>query len=276
LLRRYRALSEISNHPGEVNMISINSAAPPAAFCTWALRSVMKARLVVAILALGAVQAWANVIVPSAETSVEGNSNNSFPFNIAAFALSSQRYQQVYGSSEFSGPFLITDIEFRPDAFTGAAFSSTLSSIQIDLSTTAAAVDGLSSTFAANVGSNDTVVFSGPLTLSSSDTGPAGGPKTFDIVIVLQTPFLYDPALGNLLLDVRNFGGGFTTSFDAQSTIGDSVSRVFSLTGASSPTGNTDTLGLITSFSGSAVPEPGTLALVGLGAAGLAWRRRKS
>jgi len=233
---------------------------------------------VAAVLALGAVQAWGNVIVASAETNVEGNSNNGFPFNIANLGLSSERYQQVYSSSEFSGPFLITDIEFRPDAFTGSAFSSTLPNIQIDLSTTTAAVDGLSSTFASNVGANDTMVFSGPLTLSSSFTGPAAGPKTFDIVIVLQTPFLYNPALGNLLLDVRNFGGGSTTQFDAENTLGDSVSRVFTQTanGVGSLTGTTDTFGLITSFSGAPVPEPGTLALVGLAATVLAWRRRKS
>jgi len=260
-------------------MIRVNSAAPSA---FWApLRSVRKAGLVVAILALGAVQAWANVIVPSALTNVEGNTNNGFPFNLANFGLTSQRYQQVYSSSEFSGLFLITDIEFRPDAGGGAAFSSTLPSIQIDLSTTTAAVDGLSSTFSANVGSNDTIVFSGPLSLSSSFTGPAGGPKNFDIVIVLQTPFLYDPALGNLLLDVRNFGGGSTTQFDAENTFGDTVSRVTTnsnASGVNSPTADlNDTFGLITSFSGvAAAPEPGTLALVGLAVAGLAWRRRKS
>jgi hypothetical protein len=45
-------------------------------------------------------------------------------------------------------------------------------------------------------------------------------------VITLLTPFLYDPALGNLLLDVRNFSGGLTTQFDAQRVENDSISRV--------------------------------------------------
>ena len=58
----------------------------------------------------------AAIVSPSAQTSVEGNDNNGFPFNIALFNLSSQRYEQVYSATEFgSGPLLITGLAFRPD-----------------------------------------------------------------------------------------------------------------------------------------------------------------
>jgi len=45
------------------------------------------------------------------------------------------------------------------------------------------------------------------LSLSSQFSGPAGGPKNFDISIPLQTPFSYNRAHGNLLIDIRNFSG---------------------------------------------------------------------
>jgi hypothetical protein len=171
------------------------------------------------------------VVVPNHLATREGDNNNGFPFNLSRFRLPSQRYQQVFAASEFASlprPQRITQIAFRPDAHTGSAFSSTLSDIQINLSTTLAPPDGLSWTFADNVGPDDTIAFSGPMTLSSADRGPREGPKDFDIVIDLQTPFLYDPSAGNLLLDVRNFSGGRTTQFDAEFSIGDPTSRTSS------------------------------------------------
>jgi hypothetical protein len=113
---------------------------------------------------------------------------------------------------------LITQIAFRPDAFLGRAFSGILPDIQINLSTITLGADGLSLVFANNLGLNDTIVFArGPLSLSSNFSGPVGGPMDFDVVITLTTPFFYDPAAGNLLMDVRNFGGGTTTVLDAES-----------------------------------------------------------
>jgi hypothetical protein len=169
------------------------------------------------------------------------------------------RYQQVFQSTEFSafgGPALITQIAFRPDAVSGNAFSSILPSVRIDISTTSAAPDALSSTFASNVGADDRMVYSGSLPLSSAFTGPAEGPKTFDIVINLATPFFYDPAAGNLLLDVRNFDGGSTTFFDVQLASGGSASRAFStVTGSvDDPSGDADSTGLVTRFTASPVP----------------------
>lgn len=223
-------------------------------------------------------------VTPNGLETTEGNSGNGFPFDISDTSITdggmaSQRYQQVYTASEFDSlageGLLITQILFRPDATYGQAFSSVLPDIQINLSTTSAAADSLSTTFADNVGSDDTVVFSGALSLSSSNTGPTGGPKDFDIVINLTNPFLYNPNTGNLLLDVRNFGGGITTVFDAQFPL-DPTSRAYTLgsSNVNAPTGSVDSVGLVTAFQGTsaspkAVPEPftvgGTILAGGIG-----------
>ncbi|HAX77381.1 MAG TPA: hypothetical protein DCY88_16490 [Cyanobacteria bacterium UBA11372] len=238
---------------------------------------------------MGAVHGAA--IVPGNLENIEGNVNHALPFNISNFGLSSSRYQQVFAASEFSSlseSFLITQILFRPDARMGSAFSSTLPNVQINLSTTTKAPDGLSTIFAQNIGSDERVVFSGALSLSSAFTGAATEPKDFDIAINLATPFLYNPSGGNLLLDVRNFAGGFSTQFDGENTLGDYTSRVTStLVGASG--GSASTSGLVTKFvttpavpavpavPGKAVPEPasvlGIFAVAAFGATSA--RKRK-
>ena len=69
---------------------------------------------------------------------------------------------------------------------------------EISLSTTSADWNTISSTFASNIGANNTQVFLGNL----------AQPWAFGDTLILNfsTPFTYNPALGNLLMDVHVSG----------------------------------------------------------------------
>jgi hypothetical protein len=178
-----------------------------------------------------------SIIVPNDLFNVEGNGATTVPFDTQT---GTARYQQVYDASQFApfgqfggigaGGAWITMLSFRVDVNNSMSqgFDTTLPSVQIDLSTTAKAPDALSPIFAQNLGADDTIVHAaGPLSIRAG--GPVG-PGAWDIVIPLTHPFFYLPSSGNLLLDVRNFGGGSTTYFDGSVTSGDSVSSVYAYT----------------------------------------------
>lgn len=184
--------------------------------------------------------------------------SSSIPFGIPS--SSSMRYQQVYSDPQFAeiGPdgVFITRIAFDLAVGPGARqFSATISNIQINFSTTTRSSGDLSTVFAENVGADDVVVVGpGPLRLSS-----AGYPGRFDISIPLTTSFFYDPAAGNLLLDVRNIysGSSFENHVSDLSGIDltfDGSSRVSSGT-VQSLSGFTDTFGLRTRFEVTPVPK---------------------
>ena len=174
--------------------------------------------------------------------------------------------------SGFGGPQAITAIEFRtfPGAVPSAFFGSTIvaSDIRIQLSTTGRGDEGanqLSTTFADNVGTDVQTVYSGALSLTTAATGNV--PNPFDYSIVLQNPFIYDPSLGNLLLDVllpvtatltSNGLFGFTT-FDQVNTLNDGIYSVLDINSGATATGIGSTAGAITRFVSEAVvavPEP--------------------
>ena len=266
------------------------------------MKTLALASLCLAHAALGAM-----IVIPNMDAAQEGNDkNNSSPFRISTTGMTSYRYQQVYDADGFislGGPILITGIDFRPNVgcpagsagnpgcFPGSAFSATIPSIRIDLSTTSklpfcdstgchSSPNRLSLTFANNVGADDLTVFpTGSLSFSSAFTGPDGGPKAFDIHVGFANPFLYDPSKGNLLLDARTFiSAGITLPlFDSESNTC-CVSRVANSQtgGANGTVGDfADGLGLVTQFEFTSVPEPstGVLAAAGLIAA-LILRRR--
>lgn len=232
-------------------------------------------------VALVALETHADVIVPGNLAGIEGMANNNFPFGVP-----DTRSQQVYSSTEFPSSLLITELRFRPDGEFGFAFTSSLSA-RIELSTTRMPVDDLSIMFANNVGADNTVVFDGTILISSAFAGPHLGPKEFDIRVPLTTPFFYDPAEGNLLMDFRNF----TVQPDYLPVDAvwacDGVSRAVALRADAEKAQGWDSVGVVTQFVGASgaesyrrsstattvlpcekpvgTPEPGTAVLLALG-----------
>jgi phosphoesterase family protein len=220
------------------------------------------------------------VIVPNNLGTTQGDTGNLFPLS----SSKPVRYQQVFAKSQFSrfaaGGEMINSIAFRAHA-PGIPFAASVPQLQVRLSTTQKNPDGLSSTFADNVGADDTQVFSGSLAVSVNNSVSASAVNTFDIVIKFTTPFPYNPANGNLLIDIRNLQGGteaplLDQEMDATNASGDSLSRVYNYgdanaaaAGQSGTTPESDTVGLVTQFgtttnaapSPAPTPAPNTLLL---------------
>jgi hypothetical protein len=152
-------------------------------------------------------------------------------------------YQQIYATSAFSGPVIITQIAFASKGQLTSGPGTATYNFNVGLSTTAVGPNGLSTNLAANRGADFTQVFSGPLTATITAN------NQFDLVIDIA-PFTYDPAQGNLLLDVTfnsptQFTGGQALYYNAGFSA--STSR------AANPSGSaggafTDGFGLETRF----------------------------
>jgi hypothetical protein len=193
-----------------------------------------------------------NVVVPLANATVEGASNNNIPFSTT---VAHYRYQQVHAASEFaalSGPHRITGMRMRPNA--NSTYPAWTNTFDLDLrfSTTPNQPDALSATFVDNIGLDETIVYNGEVTISTQQSSASPfppGPMLFDIAITFQTPFIYDPANGNLLMDATKNGSTIGTSraMDAVSVVGDPISRVISSV-VGSPTGTASTAGLVVQF----------------------------
>lgn len=207
----------------------------------------------------------------------DDGSENRFPFGYDASESSNyedgSQYQQFYSAGDFTGqPILITSIAFATSGDSNAVAAAY--SLDVYLGVAATSAGDPSTTFADNIGSSYQEVYSGPYSFVPQDD------DTFDFVLNLTTPYLYNPSSGDLLFDVALtldpvIAG--TLYFDGD--ISSTDSRVSNAT-PDATTGSTNAFTLYTQITYTpytSVPEPSTLGLLSLtGIVFWAIKRRRS
>ena len=151
------------------------------------------------------------IVVPNAQATNDGNASATTPTGAA-----SVRSMRIFDASQFaalSGPSFLTQFAWRPDRILGQSGPHSVN-LRIYASTTTRSVAGLSMTFADNLGADNTLVFNGTLNWTTGNLPGPGNTRQFDMVFPCTTPFLYDPAAGNLLLDMQLSGNGQSITID--------------------------------------------------------------
>jgi PEP-CTERM motif-containing protein len=176
---------------------------------------------------------------------------NLAPFGGTVVSGDAPRYQQAYAAADFAsiGSIDITSIDFL-----GGSGNFTPGTYSLYFSTISAGINTLSDTaFDSNLGANNALFASVNL------SGPAPATLTFT-----GNPFFYNPASGNLLLDIiiapTGQHAGFPPAVYESSQYATGVFSRYD----NFAEGNIG-LGLITEFDFTPVPEPSAPALFGLG-----------
>lgn len=205
---------------------------------------------VMAVLLPGASTIAQATVAPPNYAGSEGNTSNAFPWNRGP---NSMRIQFVHDSTTFTsqgpiGSIVIHRLRYRPDA--GGSQESWIGgswpNVRIDMAT--CPFDHLtpSASFAQNRGADVVTVHQGPVVVTPGTGLGLGQPLPFYIDIPLARPFRYDPAQGDLVVDIQLDGTGWS----GQSRVTDHVStpannprgsRIYSTAGAAATTGTIGT-----------------------------------
>ena len=170
------------------------------------------------------------------------------------------RYQQLYAASAFPGPMTITGLTFFLDPSAnppGSSIQLGPGVFDIYLAISNRPIGGLTTNLDFNVSSGEQLFFAAGL--------PSGGMSTS--FTIFGDPFVYNPALGNLLLEVvasqTSVGGSFLKAgANETDTESATCSTPFGGLGGGCVAGAGQSA-LVTQF--VTTPEPQTLWLVGTG-----------
>jgi hypothetical protein len=164
------------------------------------------------------------IVVPNGMDGIEGEESTWPPAEFPPVFLDGARLQDIVSESQFAaleGPMWLTRMAWRPDKQMVAPLTTTLSDYELWLSTTTRDPLDMSTTFADNSDGPATRVFKGDITWSIDGSGSPDGPRGFDLVVDLQTPFLYNPAQGHFVYDQRYSEISEPFSFDRWRTVPD-------------------------------------------------------
>jgi len=179
-------------------------------------------------------------------------------------------YQQVYSADAFGHPLQITSIDWYFDSTDGGS--------PIVLGGDYAFSWGYAPAGSVNNLDPNLLSYSGgPFSLGTMSV-PAGG-ADYGALLTLNgfAPFVYDPSLGDLLLEVAvsnqdNVPNYSANGYNQEDDAGVATSRAFYLQGVIN---YADNVGLVTTFNGDTVPEPSSLLLLGGGLVALVKGRRR-
>jgi len=191
---------------------------------------------------------------------------NCYPFSCNDSGSSSGQsidYYQIYSSTAFSGPTTFDTISFA-DAGFGGPGDLIGGTYDILFSTTTAP---LGSSFPIGPLSNTATFLNATLTASGSTAG----------LTLTGTPYIYNPLDGNLVMEVVATNqdlvpNGSGNSYLAPDLSGSDATRAYDVTGSGAAN---DLVALVTTFSVSGVPEPGTWAFMLLGFFGIGFAMRR-
>jgi hypothetical protein len=188
--------------------------------------------------------------VPSHADLAEGQHDSPMPFGIPGF----RTQILVDGSAVAVNGALVSALRFRADRTSLPHVGTSVPNVTVRLSHSSIALGNMATTFANNVTGAQATVFQGTVVLPDHTTTPQmAGPLPWDIEIVLQSPFAYDRAQGNLLVEIvgANAPGQFP-SFYLDATVGGGSATPF---GRGGPMSSGDFQNLLLSTSGTFEPR---------------------
>jgi hypothetical protein len=132
-------------------------------------------------------------VLPSAYTTVMGETNNSFPH-----VQKNMRYQQVFAASDIVNPMIVGLCLRRDDVSGGSQSTQTLT---IRMGPSSLDYTSLTTNFDANYSAAPTEVFSGDVVVPASAGG--GTPADFDFCIPFTQQYVHTPG-SNVIVEVLN------------------------------------------------------------------------